>query len=139
MGKSLREKGFDLDKKGPISVQKYIYDMHLLMAAADAIISRAGAITLGEITALGKPAVLIPSPNVTHNHQYYNARSLSDRGGALLLEEPDLSAKRLYEMILELKKDTAKREAIGRHATELGLPQAAETIYAEIFGLLKKG
>lgn len=139
MPQTLKEKGFDVNEKGPISVQQYLYDMPIHLAAADAVISRAGAITLGELTALGKPAVLIPSPNVTHNHQYYNARSLSDRGGALLLEETDLSAQKLYEMILELKKDPAKREELGRHACELGLPQAAETIYAEIFELLKKG
>lgn len=142
MPDALRERGFDVDKEGSISVQPYLYDMPIHLAAADAVISRAGAITLGELTALGKPAVLIPSPNVTHNHQYYNARSLSDRGGAILLEEKDLSAERLYELILGLKNHPEQRAALSRHARELALPQAGEEIYQEIFALLhpeKKG
>ncbi len=138
MPDALRDKGFDVEKKGPVSVQAYLYDMPLHLAAADAVISRAGAITLGELTALGKPAVLIPSPNVTHNHQYYNARSLSDRGGAILLEEKELSAGRLYELVLGLKEHPEQRAALSRHAMELALPQAAEVIYNEIFTLIRK-
>ncbi|MBR4087547.1 MAG: undecaprenyldiphospho-muramoylpentapeptide beta-N-acetylglucosaminyltransferase [Clostridia bacterium] len=136
MPKALLEKGYNVEEEGRIKVRPYLYDMALHLAAADAVISRAGAITLGEITALGKPAVLIPSPNVTHNHQYYNARSLSDREGALLLEETDLSAEKLYEMILDLKEDPAKRETLSRGALKLGLPQASEEIYQEIYALL---
>lgn len=136
MPDALLDKGIDVNQKSTISVQPYLYDMPVHLAAADAVISRAGAITLGELTALGKPAVLIPSPNVTHNHQYYNARSLSDRGGALLLEEKDLSAKRLYELVLGLKEHPERCAALGRHAKELALPQAAETIYNEIFDLI---
>ena len=137
MPDALRDQGFDVEKKGTVSVQPYLYDMPLHLAAADAVVSRAGAITLGELTALGKPAVLIPSPHVTHNHQYYNARSLSDRGGAILLEEKDLSAERLYELVLGLKEHPEQRAALSRHAMELALPQAAEVIYNEIFALLK--
>ncbi|MBR2013709.1 MAG: UDP-N-acetylglucosamine--N-acetylmuramyl-(pentapeptide) pyrophosphoryl-undecaprenol N-acetylglucosamine transferase, partial [Clostridia bacterium] len=136
MPKALLEKGYNVEEEGRIKVRPYLYDMALHLAAADAVISRAGAITLGEITALGKPAVLIPSPNVTHNHQYYNARSLSDREGALLLEETDLSAEKLYELILDLKEDPAKRETLSRGALKLGLPQASEEIYQEIYALL---
>jgi UDP-N-acetylglucosamine--N-acetylmuramyl-(pentapeptide) pyrophosphoryl-undecaprenol N-acetylglucosamine transferase len=142
MPEALKGEGFDVRQKGNISVQPYLYDMPLHLAAADAVISRSGAITLGELTALGKPAILIPSPNVTHNHQYYNARSLSDRGGALLLEEKDLSAGKLYEMILDLKQNPEKCEELRKHALELALPDASERIYAEIFNLLhpeKKG
>lgn len=136
MPDSLKEKGFDPEAEGPISVRPYLYDMPVHLAAADAVISRAGALTLGELTALGKPAILIPSPNVTHNHQYYNARSLSDRDGALLLEEKDLSAEKLYEMILELKNDPQKRAQLGTHARELALPEAGEVIYRELFNLI---
>ncbi|MBQ6824551.1 MAG: undecaprenyldiphospho-muramoylpentapeptide beta-N-acetylglucosaminyltransferase [Clostridia bacterium] len=135
---SLKEKGFDSKENTVISVQPYLYDMHLHLAAADAVISRAGAITLGELTALGKPAILIPSPNVTHNHQYYNARSLSDRGGAILLEEKELSAERLYETVLELKENPSRRKELGQHAAELALPQAAETIYNEVYDLIRR-
>lgn len=138
MPEKLKEKGFDVEKEGPIKVQPYLYDMPLHLAAADAVVSRAGAITLGELTALGKPAILIPSPNVTHNHQYYNARSLSDREGAILLEEKDLSAEKLYEIALSLKEDPAKRERLSKNAMTLALPEAAETIYQEIYQLIRK-
>ena len=138
MPQALKEKGFDVEEKGPITVKPYLYDMPLHLAAADAVISRAGALTLGELTALGKPAVLIPSPNVTHNHQYYNARSLSDRGGAILLEEKELTAEGLYGQILELKNNPAKRAEIGTRAAELGLPEAGEVIYKELFELLRR-
>ena len=136
MPDALLEKGVDVHKKGAISVQPYLYDMPIHLAAADAVISRAGAITLGELTALGKPAVLIPSPNVTHNHQYYNARSLSDRGGALLLEEKDLSARKLYETILGLKEHPERCKALGQQAQKLALPEAAEIIYGEVYQLI---
>ncbi len=134
--KVLKERGFDVDEPGPITVKPYLYDMPLHLAAADAVVSRAGAITLGEITARGIPAVLIPSPNVTHNHQYYNAKSLSDRGGALLLEEKELTAEKLYDMILDLKKSPKKRKSISRGALALAKPHATEVIYNEIFSLL---
>ncbi len=136
MPNALKEKGFDPEEEGTITVRPYLYDMPLHLAAADAVISRAGALTLGELTAMGKPAVLIPSPNVTHNHQYYNARSLSDRGGAILLEEKELSAERLYEIILDLKKNPQKRAELSAHARELALPEAGEVIYREIFDLI---
>ena len=136
MPQKLKEKGFDVEQPGPIKVSQYLYDMPLHLAAADAVISRAGAITLGELTALGKPAVLIPSPNVTHNHQYYNARSLSDRGGAILLEEKDLTAQRLYDQILKLKNSPALCQTLGKNARSMALPQAAETIYNEIYQLI---
>lgn len=136
--KELQEKGVDLHQAKHIKVEPYLYDMAIHLAAADAVISRAGAITLGELTALCKPAILIPSPNVTHNHQYHNARSLSDRGGAILLEEKDLSAERLYELVSELKNDPARRAELGRAAGSLALPEAAEIIYREIFELLKR-
>ncbi len=136
MPDALKEQGYNIADEGMIRVAPYLYDMPLHLAAADAVVCRAGAITLGEICALGKAAVLIPSPNVTHNHQYYNARSLSDRGGAILLEEKDLSADRLYETVLQLKKDPDRCIALGRGAMEMALPQAAETIYNELYDLI---
>lgn len=136
---ALREQGFDPAKNERIRVAPYLYDLPLHLSAADAVVSRAGALTLAELTALGKPAVLIPSPNVTHNHQYHNAKVLADRGGALLLEEKDLSAERLYALITELRENPARRAAIGRKAAELALPEATETIYREIYQLIRPG
>lgn len=118
-------------------VRPYIDNMPTVMAAADLVICRAGASTLGELTALGKPAILVPSPFVAANHQYKNARVLSDRGGALLLEEKDCSGALLYEKALELLSDGKHRGEMSRAQRELATPAAAEDIYRELTGILK--
>ncbi|MBO4330885.1 MAG: UDP-N-acetylglucosamine--N-acetylmuramyl-(pentapeptide) pyrophosphoryl-undecaprenol N-acetylglucosamine transferase, partial [Oscillospiraceae bacterium] len=86
-------------------IRRYIYDMPLVMAAADVVICRSGASTLCELTAMGKPAVLVPSVNVTNNHQEKNARVLADRGGALLIREEDCTPRRLYDAVVGLCRD----------------------------------
>ena len=85
-----------------IRVFKYIYDMPDVMAAADVIIARSGAMTLTEISAVGRASILIPSPNVTENHQYFNAKAYSDKNAAILIEEKDLSGERLYSELKAL-------------------------------------
>ncbi len=128
----LKEKGFDIDKKSHIDVKEYIYDMPLRLCACDAVVCRAGAITLGEITAQGKPSILIPSPNVTNNHQYHNAMSLVNENAALIIEEKDLSAENLYEKILKLKSDVALCKTLSKNASRLALVNAAEEIYKNL-------
>jgi len=88
--------------KNAVEIREYIYDMQLVMAAADLIACRSGASTLGELAALGKPALLIPSPNVTANHQEKNARLLESAGAAEVLLEGEFTAETLYEKILSL-------------------------------------
>jgi len=131
----LLEKGFDINKKGKIDVLEYIYDMPLRLAACDAVVCRAGAITLGELTALGKPSVLIPSPNVTNNHQYHNAMSLVNENAALIIEEKDLTPDLLYQKILQLKSDKELCKALSQNAQRLALLNAAEEIYNGIVNL----
>jgi UDP-N-acetylglucosamine--N-acetylmuramyl-(pentapeptide) pyrophosphoryl-undecaprenol N-acetylglucosamine transferase len=80
------------------------------MAAADVIISRAGASTCNEIGAVGIPNILIPSPNVTANHQEKNARVLSDRGAAVLVLEKECTSELIYQQITALLADSARRE-----------------------------
>lgn len=118
-------------------VRPYIDNMPTVMAAADLVICRAGASTLGELTALGKPAILVPSPYVAANHQYKNARVLADRGGAVLLEEKDCSGALLYETAIELLADGTRRASMSRALKELAAPHAAEDIYRELIGILK--
>lgn len=81
---------------------EYIYDMPTQMAAADLIISRAGAMTLSELAMMKKAAILIPSPHVAANHQYYNAKSMSETGAAILIEESDLPKGKLTETVGQL-------------------------------------
>lgn len=130
----LKEKGVAVESG---EVRPYIDNMPTVMAAADLVICRAGASTLGELTALGKPAILVPSPYVAANHQYKNAKVLADRGGALLLEEKDCSGALLYEKTLELLADGSRRAAMSRSLKELATPHAAADIYGELLSLIK--
>ena len=97
--------GVELSATDKIDMREYIFNMSTVMAAADVFISRAGASSCNEIAAAGTPAILIPSPNVTDNHQEKNARVLSDRGGAVLLLEKDCTARALYDQIRGLLAD----------------------------------
>ena len=93
---------------------EYFYNMPTLMAAADVIISRAGASTCNEIGAAGLPCILIPSPNVTNNHQEKNARLLEARGGAVVILEKDCTPERLYGLIRQLLADDDRRAEMSR-------------------------
>ena len=84
-----------------------------VMAAADVIVSRAGASSCNEIAACGTPCILIPSPNVTDNHQEKNARVIADKGGAVLLLEKDCTAQRLYQEIQGILSDPQRQAAMG--------------------------
>ena len=104
--------GVDLSKATSIDMREYIYNMPTLMAAADVFISRAGASSCNEIAASGTPCILIPSPNVTANHQEKNARVLSEGGGAVLVLENECTAKRLYDEITALLADKPRMESM---------------------------
>ena len=119
-------------------VRPYIDNMPVVMAAADLVICRAGASTLGELTALGKPAILIPSPFVAANHQYKNAKVLADRGGVELIEEKDCTGEGLYRAALDLLADGSRRAAMGKALKELASPHAAADIYEKLMSLIKK-
>lgn len=108
----VKEKGVELESCPRIDMREYIYNMPTLMAAADVIISRAGASSCNEIAAAGVPAILIPSPNVTDDHQTKNARVLSDRGGAVLMPEKDCTAEEMYGQIRALLADDSRRETM---------------------------
>lgn len=118
-------------------VRPYIDDMPVVMAAADLVICRAGASTIGELTALGKPAILVPSPFVAANHQYKNAKVLADRGGVELMEEKSCTGEGLYDAALALLSDGGRRTAMGRALKELVVPNAAQDIYQNLIALIK--
>ena len=101
----VKEKGVDLNEHRGIDMREYIYDMPTVMSAADVIISRAGASTCNEIGVSGTPDILIPSPNVTNNHQEKNAHVLADRDAAVLVLEKDCTPEKMYEEITSLLAD----------------------------------
>jgi len=110
MPELIQSYGVDTSDCPSISVREYIYNMPTLMAAADVFISRAGASSCNEIGACGVPCILIPSPNVTDNHQEKNARVLSENGGAVLMLEKECTAEKLFETVTELLSDKKRRE-----------------------------
>jgi UDP-N-acetylglucosamine--N-acetylmuramyl-(pentapeptide) pyrophosphoryl-undecaprenol N-acetylglucosamine transferase len=134
----LQAAGISGEKMGGIEVREYIYDMPLVMAAADLVFCRAGASTISELTAIAKPCVLVPSPNVTADHQTKNARVLAQAGGAVLLSEEQSSGEKLWEIARTLLEDGEKRQAMSRALREMAVPDAAEKIYSVLTGLLKK-
>lgn len=119
-----------------VEVREYIYDMPLVMAAADLVLCRAGASTISELAAIAKPAILVPSPNVTADHQTKNARVLADAGGAVLMPEKECSGKRLYGEASALLRDAGRRTRMARALTTLSIPDANEKIYAALQTLL---
>lgn len=102
-------------KKGKTEIKKYIYNMPELMAISDTVICRAGAMTVSEIAAMGKPAVFIPSPNVTDNHQYKNAKVLKDAKAAELIEEKDLTPTLLAETVKTYLYDEEKINSVKKN------------------------
>lgn len=121
----------DIAKADNLNIFEYIYNMPTVMAAADIVINRSGAMTLTEIAALGKASVLIPSPNVAENHQYYNAKTYSDAGAAVLIEEKDLDGEKLYTLVKELCCDKVRLHKMERAALSLAKTNAAEKICEE--------
>ena len=118
-------------------LRDYIYDMPRVMAAADLVICRAGASTLGELAAAGKPAVLIPYPYATGNHQEKNAQVTVDRGAAVLLRDSDCSGERLSVLLRELCAEPGRLAQMGRAMKELDRPDAVDAIAALVLELAK--
>ena len=126
-----------LNNGGGLDVREYIHDMATVMAAADLVLCRAGASTVSELTALGKPAVMVPSPYVTNNHQEKNARILERHGGAVVVSELQTDGAALYATVRAIMGDEEKRQAMSRGMAELGVKDATERLYETVMALLK--
>ena len=137
LGEWTAQYGLDLSRHPSIDAREYIHDMALQMRAADLVICRAGASTLSELTALGVPAILVPSPNVTNHHQEKNAAVLGDAGAALVLAEEGLDGKKLFAAVSGVLRDEAKRAAMERASLALGTRDATERIYEVVTSIVK--
>ncbi|HEX9063238.1 MAG TPA: undecaprenyldiphospho-muramoylpentapeptide beta-N-acetylglucosaminyltransferase [Clostridia bacterium] len=115
-------------KPKSLDVVPYIYDMGNVLPAADLVVCRAGAITLGEIAVLGLPSVIIPSPYVTANHQEHNARSFEEQGAAVVILEKDLNGDILYNQIKSLEKNREQLAKMARNSKKCSIPNAADKI-----------
>lgn len=126
----VKEKGTDISQCGNLDIRPYIDNMPTCMAAADLVICRAGAITLSEIQAMGKPAILIPSPNVAENHQYHNAMALVNAGAAEIIEESELSGETLMKTVDKMLLDPEKLKTISENSRKMAITDANERIYS---------
>lgn len=123
----IKEK-INLDENPQIMLREYINDMDRCLAAADIVICRAGASSLSEIQALGKPSILVPYPYAAENHQYYNAKTLADRDAAILIEEKDFTGERLLSEVEKLLADPKKLAEMGRNAKDMAILDASQRI-----------
>ena len=114
MPKRVKDNGVDYENCPALDIREYIYNMPTVLAAADVIIGRAGSATCNEIGAAGTPCILIPSPNVTNNHQEKNARVLEEGGGAVVVLEKDCSPDKMYVLVKELLADENRRAEMAK-------------------------
>ncbi len=128
--------GYSLEKNERLSLSEYIYDMSTYMSACDLVICRAGAMTLTELALMKKPSILIPSPYVTDNHQYKNAKVLADAGAAVLLEESTLDEHNICKAVEKIYSDREYRESLSENISRFANANVGEAIYDEISRLI---
>ncbi|MDO4517591.1 MAG: undecaprenyldiphospho-muramoylpentapeptide beta-N-acetylglucosaminyltransferase [Bacillota bacterium] len=134
---TLADEGIQLAEN--IQIIEYIKDMATYLLAADLVVSRSGALTVAETTVSGVPAIFIPSPMVTGNHQYYNALTVSEKGGAILVEEKDLDDEKLLAKIIELKENPEKVKYMAEKSKMCEQTNATEIVCDVIFRDCVKG
>lgn len=125
-------------KSERLRISEYINDMPECLAAADICVCRSGASTLAEIENAGVPSILIPSPNVAGNHQYYNAKVLSDKGAAITIEQKDVTNEKIREIILDFYKNPEKLQKMSENCKKLAVNDTNDRIWKVIEGVLSK-
>ena len=124
------------NERAHVQVHPFLNRMDLAYAAADFIVSRAGASSVSELCIVGKPTIFIPSPNVAEDHQTKNAKAIVDKHGAILVNENELET---FPIVLEtLIKDKGKQESLSENIKVLALPNATSDIVNEIEKIIKK-
>ena len=136
MVNTLRETVPAYEKNG-MDVREYIYDMPRVMAAADLVLCRAGASTVSELTFMHKPTVFVPSPYVTNNHQYKNAKVIEDAGGAKIFEEGKFEASELYNEVKRILSSENELTSMAEAMEKLAFPEATNIITEQVLNLAK--
>lgn len=129
--------GMTKDSFKQISIQPYIDQMAEVMANSDLLIGRAGATSIAEFTALGLPAILIPSPYVTNDHQTKNAQSLVKAGAVTMIKDDQLNGDTLVAAIDAIMSDDAKRQHMAQASKAQGIPDAAKRLYDLVVAIAK--
>lgn len=125
-------------KSSRLRITEYINDMDVCLAAADIVVCRSGASTLAELEAAGKASILIPSPVVAGNHQFYNAKVLEKAGAAILMEQKNVTSEKIINKIDKLYNDQDKVKVMSHNAAKLHLDDTSERILAVVEKLYAK-
>ena len=132
------EKDINIDNVKKAKVYPYIYNMEEVMNVCDLVVARSGAMTITEIEEVGKPAIFIPLPNVSGNHQEYNARALEDEGAARVILDKDLNEEILDSTIRELIVDKGQLKEMAKASKRKQIKNVEENIYKEIIDVLNE-
>lgn len=133
----LEDNNISINNIKDIKIVPYIYNMEEVMNVVDIIVARSGAMTITEISNLGKPSILIPLPNVSHDHQLYNAKVLEKVGAAKIILNDDLKADNLNELIEKIVLDKNVIINMGNNAKKVSTDNVEDRIYREIEKLVK--
>ena len=125
------------DMDNYLRILDYVYDMDKMYKASDLLITRAGALTVTEISIVRRPSILIPLPYAAENHQLYNAKVLENNGAGIVIEESSLNEDILYDKILDIILDNDKLKKMGENAAKLYIPDVEEKIYEEIKSVIR--
>ena len=136
--KELKEKNIDISTNKNVKVFPYIYNMGEVEKVSDILVCRSGAMTITEISLLGKPAIFIPLPNVSNDHQTYNAKVLENSNAAKIIKNDDLTYEKLDNMINSMISDKDYLKTMGENAAKIAITDADDRIYKEIKELLNK-
>lgn len=128
----------NMGKLDGIAVVPYIYNMEEVMNACDIVVARSGAMTINEIAMVGKPAIFIPLPYVSQNHQEYNAKVLEKVGAANIILNKELTANKLNQTINKIVKEPNKMKQMGENGKKVAVHQVEEKIYQEIRNIIKR-
>lgn len=130
--KKLEEVNMDIENINNVRIVPYIYNMEEIMNISDLVVCRSGAMTITEISVVGKPAIFIPFPYATENHQEYNARVLANVGAAKIILDKDLNSEILSNTINEIVLDKKEMKAMGENANKVAMKNVEDRIYEEI-------
>ena len=133
----LENLGLNINNIKNMKILPYIYNMEELMNVVDLIVARSGAMTITEISNLGKPSILVPLPNVSHNHQLYNAKALENVGAAKIILNDEINGEKLNKTIEEIVLDKNVTKKMGENALKISTVDAEDRIYDEIKKLVK--
>ena len=134
---NLEKNNININNIKDIKIIPYIYNMEEIMNCVDVIVARSGAMTITEISNLGKPSILVPLPNVSHNHQLYNAQVLEKVNAAKIILDNEIKGENLNNTIEQIVLNKKTMDKMGQNALKVSTTNAEDKIYNEIKKIIK--